>query len=284
MDKLTKHQDNEEEQQAIKLRLSRLQTMFHQAPFLLVLLKVLDYENYRIVLANQTAVYISSYPYLEGLLLSEMMTPAEYSQSKPLVQACIDSKASIFDQELEFAYEDTGATFWLSNSVIPILDQRGEVEYIVIVARDITKQKQQASEQTAQYQQLIDQQEEMLEALSTPLLAISDTVLVMPLIGTLDEVRVERMLATLLAGVAQQKPHYLVIDITGVDLIDDDVAHALWRAAQAVRLLGVELLVSGVRPEVAQSLVSMQLDLARLSTFATLQAAIAATQRLAHAR
>lgn len=68
MDKLTKHQDNEEEQQAIKLRLSRLQTMFHQAPFLLVLLKVLDYENYRIVLANQTAVYISSYPLLRRLV------------------------------------------------------------------------------------------------------------------------------------------------------------------------------------------------------------------------
>jgi PAS domain S-box-containing protein len=269
--------------EAIKSRLDRFQTMFHSAPLLLLLVKVLDYENYRILLANQTAVYISSYPYLEGLLLSEMMTPEEYVNSQALVQACIDSKASIFDQEIEFVYEDTGAIFWLSNSVIPIFDQQGEVEYVVIMARDVTERKHEELRQAALYQETLDQQAVVLEALSTPLLSISDHALVMPLIGLIDARRVGQMLETLLAGVAARHANYVVIDITGVPLIDSYVANGLWQAAQAVRLLGVELLLSGVRPEVAQSLVALRLDLARLLTFATLQDAIAATQRFVKA-
>lgn len=165
---------DQQEVEAIKSRLARFQTMFHSAPLLLLLLKVLDYDNYRIVLANQTAVYISSYPYLEGLLLSEMMTPEEYSHSQALVHACIDSKASIFDQEIEFVYEDTGAFFWLSNSVIPVFDQQGAVEYVVIMARDVTERKQEELRQAALYQETLNQQAEVLEALSTPLLTISD--------------------------------------------------------------------------------------------------------------
>lgn len=105
----------------------------------------------------------------------------------------------------------------------------------------------------------------------------------MPLIGSIDGKRVEQMLATLMTGVANRQAHYVVVDITGVALIDSYVANGLWQAAQALRLLGGELLLSGVRPEVAQSLVALRLDLAKLLTFATLQDAIAVTERFVRA-
>jgi len=100
-----------------------------------------------------------------------------------------------------------------------------------------------------------------------------------PLIGSLDEQRTQALLETLLQGAARLGAETLLLDITGVPLIDTAGAGALIQIAQAVQLLGARVVLSGIRPEIAQTLVSLGADMRTMRTHSTLQAAIAQTLR-----
>ncbi len=117
---------------------------------------------------------------------------------------------------------------------------------------------------------------DQLARLSTPLIPISDTIVVMPLIGTIDTWRIQQVTETLLQGLAQRHAEVVILDITGVPVVDSQVAQGLLQTAQAVRMLGARMLLTGIRPEVAQALVGLGIDLAAIVTFGTLQAAVAA--------
>ncbi|MFN8566762.1 MAG: STAS domain-containing protein [Kouleothrix sp.] len=88
------------------------------------------------------------------------------------------------------------------------------------------------------------------------MIPISDGLVAMPLIGTIDSKRAQQVIEALLSGVSAQRATTVIIDITGVQVIDTQVANALLRAAQAVKLLGAQVLLTGIRPEIAQTLVS----------------------------
>ena len=96
-----------------------------------------------------------------------------------------------------------------------------------------------------------------------------------PLIGSIDSRRAQQVLDTLLHGITERHARIAILDITGVPLVDTQVANALVAAAQAVRLLGAQVILTGIRPEVAQTLVGLGIDLAGLVTRATLQDGIA---------
>jgi len=114
-----------------------------------------------------------------------------------------------------------------------------------------------------------------LAELSTPLIPISNATVVMPLIGSIDSRRAQQIMDTLLSGIASQQAAIAILDITGVVTVDTHVADALVRAAQAVKLLGAQAILTGIRPEVAQLIVALGIDLTNLATFSTLQAGIA---------
>lgn len=124
--------------------------------------------------------------------------------------------------------------------------------------------------------EIIRAQEAMLAELSTPLIPVSDEVVVMPLIGAVDARRAEQVIATLLTGIAGHRAHTAILDITGVASVDTGTADALLRAARAVRLLGARVMLTGIRPEVARMFVELRVDLDAVSTYGTLQAGIAA--------
>lgn len=123
--------------------------------------------------------------------------------------------------------------------------------------------------------ELIQVQAAAIQELSTPLIPISDDVLVMPLIGTIDSARTQQVLERLLTGIAQSRAHTAILDITGVAIVDTQVANALIRAAQAVQLLGAKVVLTGIRPEVAQTLIGLGIDLRNIITRSTLQTGIA---------
>lgn len=152
--------------------------------------------------------------------------------------------------------------------------------------RDVTDhQRAEAAlrEQQALIQQqqadLIRIQQTALAELSTPLIPISDSVLVMPLIGAVDSVRAGMVMDALLEGVGMHRANAVIIDITGVQVVDTQVANALIQAAQAVRLLGAQVILTGVRPHVAQTLVSLGVSFGTIQTFGTLQDVIRMTIR-----
>jgi PAS domain S-box-containing protein len=145
------------------------------------------------------------------------------------------------------------------------------------------ERKRSDEEKTRLRDEIISMQAARLEELSTPLIPLSDRVVVMPLIGTIDSERAERALNTLSNGVIKQGSRVAIIDITGVNTVDTHVASTLMKLAQVLYLLGAEAVLTGVRPRVAQTLVSLGIDLSSIVTRSTLQGGINyASERLLH--
>jgi anti-anti-sigma regulatory factor len=123
--------------------------------------------------------------------------------------------------------------------------------------------------------ELVRVQAATLSELSIILLPISDHALVMPLIGALDSERAQRFTAALLAGVTTSRARVVIVDITGMPMLDAQAANALIDAARGVRLLGAEAIITGIRAEVARNLVELGVDLSGIVTHNSLQSGIA---------
>jgi rsbT co-antagonist protein RsbR len=120
----------------------------------------------------------------------------------------------------------------------------------------------------------VEAQHATIREMSVPLLPISDTTLVMPLIGVLDTARVRLVQQSALHAVQEKRAQYLLLDITGVPVIDTEVAQALIEVAEAARLLGARVALVGVRPEVAQVIVTLGITIT-IPTYVDVQTAVA---------
>jgi rsbT co-antagonist protein RsbR len=159
-------------------------------------------------------------------------------------------------------------------AVFAIIGEQGQPHALAAIVRDTSEQKRMEEERLAFQQQIIDAQRAALRELSSPLIPIADDVVIMPLIGSIDTRRAQDIMETLLEGVAYHQARTAIIDITGVAVIDTQVANALIQAAQAVRLLGAGVILTGIGPAMAQTLVSLGADLSGIDTQGTLQAGI----------
>ncbi|HWO97906.1 MAG TPA: RsbT co-antagonist protein RsbRA [Bacillus sp. (in: firmicutes)] len=105
-----------------------------------------------------------------------------------------------------------------------------------------------------------------LQELSAPLIPVFDKITVMPLVGTIDTDRAKKIMENLLQGVVKHRSEVVLIDITGVPVVDTMVAHHIIQAAEAVRLVGAQCLLVGIRPEIAQTIVNLGINLNQLIT------------------
>ncbi|MFP4441232.1 MAG: PAS domain S-box protein [Chloroflexaceae bacterium] len=144
-----------------------------------------------------------------------------------------------------------------------------------VIVRDVTAQQQAEEERLALQEEIIVTQQAVLRELMTPLLPIAEGVVVMPVVGNVDSARTQQIMETLLEGIAVQQAGRVILDITGVKVVDTQVANALIRAAQASQLLGAQVILTGIGPEVAQTLVHLAADLQGIVTRSTLQSGIA---------
>jgi rsbT co-antagonist protein RsbR len=118
------------------------------------------------------------------------------------------------------------------------------------------------------------QQQELLE-LSTPVIKLWDGVLAVPMIGTLDSNRTQIVMETLLQQIVETESSLAIIDITGVPTVDTLVAQHLLKTVSAIRLMGADCIISGIRPQIAQTIVHLGIDLQGISSKATLADALA---------
>jgi rsbT co-antagonist protein RsbR len=118
------------------------------------------------------------------------------------------------------------------------------------------------------------QQEEMLE-LSTPVVKLWEGILALPMIGTLDSARTQIVMESLLQRIVETGAEVAIIDITGVPTVDTLVAQHLMKTVTAARLMGAECIISGIRPQIAQTIVHLGVDLGDILTKATLADAFA---------
>ncbi|WP_100374535.1 RsbT co-antagonist protein RsbRA [Bacillus sp. FJAT-45037] len=121
------------------------------------------------------------------------------------------------------------------------------------------------------WEDIFEMQKLSLLELSAPLIPVFEGITVMPLIGTIDTARAKLIMENLLEGVIKNRSQVVLIDITGVPVVDTMVAHHIIQASEAVRLVGATCILVGIRPEIAQTIVNLGIDLGRFPTKSTLR-------------
>ncbi|MEO7910380.1 MAG: PAS domain-containing protein [Roseiflexaceae bacterium] len=205
---------------------------------------------------------------LIGKTFHELLPAAQANEFLDSVQRALETRRTT---SIRYSMTVNQAEQWFVAAISPL-----QADRVLWVARDITEIKQEEQRRQSQ-EAIIHQQANALMELSTPLIPISDHALLLPLVGALDSRRAQQVMETLLQGITEHSADSVILDITGVPLVDTHVAGMLLRAAQAVRLLGARVMLTGIRPEVAQAIVGLGVDLSSIETRASLQDGIAAT-------
>jgi rsbT co-antagonist protein RsbR len=196
----------------------------------------------------------------------------------------------------------------LSERIIPRGVQTNEVVGIVLLLRDVLARSLFAKYQTdfkllnrildayepaanriantvavgfvQERERIIRQQQEAIRDLSTPVLPVRERLLILPIIGAIDPHRARQLTDQLLHGIRSNRARVVVIDITGVAAIDSHVANHLVQTVESSRLLGATVIVTGLSPEIAQTLVNIGVDLGKMNTVGDLQGGIEQAERL----
>ncbi len=129
-------------------------------------------------------------------------------------------------------------------------------------------------------ERIIRQQQEAIRELSTPVLQVRERLLILPIIGVIDPQRNRQLTEQLLRAIRTNRAKVVVIDITGVAAMDSNVANQLVQTVEASRLLGATVIVTGLSPEIAQTLVTIGVDLSEMATVGDLQGGIEEAERL----
>jgi rsbT co-antagonist protein RsbR len=182
-------------------------------------------------------------------------------------------------EEREMCVAD-GTVIPVSFSASLLRHKKAGAQEMVCVARDLTASKRAEAEQW-QLREAMQRQAILVEELSTPLIPLTKEIVVVPLVGSLDEGRTEQLTATLLTGVAERGARTAILDITGIRAVDAAAVKRIVRAMHAVQLLGARVLLTGVRADVAKQLVLVDTELG-IPTFSTLQHGIAQALRWSH--
>ncbi|TMR38315.1 STAS domain-containing protein [Nonomuraea zeae] len=124
-------------------------------------------------------------------------------------------------------------------------------------------------------EKIISGQAEQLLELSTPVVKLWDGILAVPLVGTLDSARTQVVMEKLLEGLVETGAEHAVIDITGVPAVDTEVAQHLLKTVMAARLMGAECVISGIRPQIAQTIVALGIEFGDIVTKSSLADALA---------
>lgn len=179
-----------------------------------------------------------------------------------------------FDARASGHQVDAADERWAEAIYAPLRAGGEGVTHLLAVLRDVTREVAQGRViELAQSE--IASQREMIESLSTPVVQVWEGILAMPLVGTIDSARAMRVTESLLTAISEMQAECVIIDITGVPVVDTQVAQYLIQSAQASKLLGCEVALVGIGVEMAQTLVQLGVDFRTLNTLVNLQAGVA---------
>jgi len=164
---------------------------------------------------------------------------------------------------------DDGTTFPVEINARQIY-YKGEIVRVVLIT-DLTERKQAEAERERLQQEVIEAQKRALQELSTPIIPVMEHIIVMPLIGAIDTTRARDITRALLAGIREHQAKAVILDITGVPIVDSDVAAYLNKTIQAARLKGARTIVTGVSEAVAETIVDLGIDWSGIETLGDLQ-------------
>lgn len=212
-----------------------------------------------------------------GIFLPDGKTPFP-PEDYPLTRALIKREV-VLEQELILKNPEHPSGQWLSASATPLPNGQAFCVY-----RDITERKRleealaqrnaELAAQMVENSELIERLRLSVDELSTPVLELWDDVLALPVVGVVDTVRSSRMMEKALSEVVSRRCRFVIIDLTGVDVIDTSTADRFIKLARAIELLGADCVISGVQPAVAQTMTDLGVSFRGLVTQRNLKRAL----------
>jgi len=243
-----------------------------------------------------------AYTLVVAVLVSLLMAGFSYSEFTQLLPIPLFQRADTaavgkfvsFTVEVIVIYWAAALFNWMVSRSLRQTAKRLQIQVEESTAREqalqaATEELQQAlderEEKTAEAQHALEKVQRSQEAqaqllatirqMATPVVPVYRGVLVMPLVGVIDEVRAQTIVSALLSAVEKERAKVVILDITGVPVVDTGVAQSLLQAARAAQLVGAEAVLVGISPQVAETVVSLGLDLTNLVTKSDLQAGVA---------
>ncbi|XYH95738.1 PAS domain-containing protein [Sorangium sp. So ce1128] len=198
----------------------------------------------------------------------ERVHPDDQSAIQAALKAHLEERRP-FEVEFRIRHENGEYRVMFSRGMAE-WDEKGVPFQMAGGATDITEQKRHQA-MLQERREIIEQQQEAIRALSTPIIEVWKGVLTMPVLGVLDEQRSQQMMEVLLDAVARTRCRHAIIDLTGVSALDAATADHVLKLIDAVAMLGAQGIVVGIRPEVAQTVVSLGLDLSNIKTLSNLR-------------
>lgn len=183
-----------------------------------------------------------------------------------------------FEREFDTLYRNAGGIsgndIWIRPIYVPLHDAAGEVAYVVVIYRDVTPIVTQQTEIATARESLAAQQQ-LIQELSSPVVRIWEGILLLPLVGIIDARRSSLITEHLLEALVRYQADIVIIDITGVPVVDTPTAQYFIMTAQAAGLLGSQVVLVGISSEIAQTMVHLGIDLSQIITRSDLQAGLA---------
>jgi PAS domain S-box-containing protein len=259
----------------------------------------------RVTTWNKAAERIKGYRADEivGRHFSIFYCPEDVEAGKPQHELKAAAEEGRFEDEGWRVRKD-GSRFWANVVVTALRDASGRLRAFGKITRDLSERKTvdddlrrmqteleaRVKKRTGELARSNDslkgelarrqQAEEAIRALSTPVLPVRERLLILPLIGIVDSNRALQLTEQLLTSIRTFRAKAVVIDITGVPVVDSRVANHLLQTVEAARLMGAMVIVTGISPEIAQTLVRIGIDLSRLLTRTDLMGGLEEAERL----
>lgn len=209
-----------------------------------------------------------------GKNFSIFYTPEDITSGKPGQELKVAADQGQFEDEGWRVRKD-GSKFWANVTITALRDPDGSLRGFGKVTRDLTERKliEEALKQKAGNEAISRRAQEILD-ISTPVVQVWEGVVLAPLIGSLDSQRTQQLMEKLLEAIVETRSSVALVDITGVPAVDTATGRHLVETMSAVRLLGANVILTGVRPAIAQTLVHLGVDLAGVTTRASLSAGL----------
>ena len=201
-----------------------------------------------------------------GQHFSRFYPPEDVESGKTEMELRTAAQEGRFEDE-GWRMRKDGTRFWANVVFTALHDDKGNLRGFGKVTRDLTERRENE-------EKLRRQAQEIMEMATVPVVQVWEGVVLVPLIGTLDSQRTQQLMERLLQRVSETSSPVALLDITGVPTVDTQTAQHLIETIAAVRLLGSEVILTGVRPTIAQTLVHLGIDLSKVTTKSSLSAGL----------
>ncbi len=240
-----------------------------------VFLKDTESRIIRTSRAHAQVVGLDSPQELVGKTDFDLFPPEDAQRFYDEEQRIMETGQPIIAREWEIP-SSTGETVWVREHKIPARDETGQIVGLLGLTSDITESMRNKEETERLQQELIEAQKQAIEELSTPIIPIMDNVIVIPLIGSIDTNRARDITRSLLAGISKYRAKVVILDVTGVPLVDTGVVNHLNKTIQAAHLKGSRTIVTGISDAVAETIVDLGIDWHQITTLSDLQTGLVA--------